>query len=218
MRKYKLILFDFDGTLMDTSPGIIHSMQEMLKALNLPQMSPDTIRSHIGPPAANFFDDNYDFPPKIANEMATTFERLFKSEDFLNANLYAGMDNLLPLLSSLGYLVGIATNKPFDHAMALLDHFGLSHFFDVVSCGDEDSPTKKDVIQKAIHSLHVDKSQTILFGDSKYDAEGAELAGIDFAAVTYGFGFTSDNDVKKYNHIECFHSVFEIQDYFKSIE
>ena len=191
LNKYKVVLFDLDGTLLDTSEGIFNSVRFAEKSLGLDPIPEEKLKTFIGPPPMSSYMANYGLPKEKAIE-ATNLHRLYGFErGVYEAKVYDGVPELLRILKTNEIKLGICTLKRQDIAEKVLTYFNLIDYFDViVGIDTQESLTKADTINIALASLnHRRKSDVVLIGDSLYDAEGAEDAGVDFIGVLYGFGF-----------------------------
>lgn len=190
--EYKVVLFDLDGTLLDTSPGIFNSVRFAEKSMGLNPIEDSRLKSFVGPPPVESYMRNYGVSKEIAVE-ATKYHRQYGAEHGIyEARVYDGIPELLSKLKSDGVLLGVCTLKRQDIAEKVLENFMLKDYFDViVGIDNQESLTKADTINIALEKLsYTDKSTVVLIGDSMYDAEGADKAKVDFIGVTYGFGLT----------------------------
>lgn len=196
------IIFDLDGTLMDTSEGVIHSVVYLLEKLGYEIPDNDMLKTFIGPPIKDRLIDLYNMLEDDALKAHMLFRKHYAKGDIYMAKAYDGMEEVLKKLCNAGYKLGVATNKREDHAILLLHRYELDQYFDVI-CGTdmEGKYTKSDVIESAIERLGVEKKDTVMIGDSDNDAFAAENIGIEFVAVTYGFGFKTEEQIRKYPHI-----------------
>lgn len=189
---YHTIIFDLDGTLADTSPGILETLRVIEEQLALPPCSDEEIRSIIGPPLQESFIRLYDKTYEEADEIAKIYRHYYDTHDMaFRACLQPGMQELLKYLKENGVPMAVATHKVVSQTTKALKAFGITHFFETVRCYDEESnPTKGQLILQALEDMGVtDRSGVLMVGDSIYDSEGAAEAGVDFAALTCGFGF-----------------------------
>ena len=194
-KKYSAILFDVDGTLLDTSEGIIKSVEYTVDNLNLRPLSEEEKKSFIGP---KIFDSLKNVYPELSEsevkDAAKIFRDRYSTVDLLKAKPYDGITELLKKLKKNNYLVGIATYKREDYALGIVRHFGIAEYCDCIEGSDFDGKlTKQDIINKCIDKLNTDKSKILMVGDTDNDKIGAENAGVDFLAVTFGFGYKPDN-------------------------
>ncbi len=196
--KYKVVLFDLDGTLLDTSPGIFGSVRFAEKSLGLNPIPETQLRNFVGPPPTESYMKNYGVSQKVAVE-ATKFHRQYGAEHGIyEAKVYDGIPELLEKLKSKGVKLGVCTLKRQDIAENILSNFCLKKYFDViVGIDNQESLTKADTIIIALNKLsYADRNSVVLIGDSIYDAEGAKKSNVDFIGVTYGFGLNTKSEVK----------------------
>ncbi len=212
MKRYDAVVFDLDGTLLDTSEGIWRSVSYVIETMKLPPVSDDVMRTFIGPPIQKSFARVYGLDEKEANAAADIFRNRYKDTDILLATPYGGIFEAIRSLSEAGVRSGVATYKRQDYAEKILVHFGFDKVCDVICGSDfEGKLTKKDIIENAVKSLGVsDKKKAVMVGDSDNDAIGASEMGVDFIGVTYGFGFDGDKDVDEYPNVGHAKSPMEI--------
>ena len=190
MKKYKAILFDVDGTLLDTSEGIISSVEYAIKEMGLDDIPYEVKKTFVGPPAQKSFQRVYGLSDEKAMEAATLFRSQYGSVDFCKGKVYNGVVDLLQYLKDNGYKIGVATYKREDYAQKTIDAFNLTPYCEVVIGSDfAGKLTKADIIDICIENLKTPKDEILMIGDTEHDKTGAEKAGVDFLAVTYGFGF-----------------------------
>lgn len=188
--KYKVVLFDLDGTLLDTSPGIFNSVRFAEKTLGLNPIPDNQLKNFVGPPPIESYKINYGVSEEIAIK-ATKYHRQYGAEyGIYEAKIYDGVPEMLNRLKNNGCILGVCTLKRQDIAENVLRNFDLFDFFDtVVGIDNQESLTKADTINIALENVNfTDRAKVVLVGDSMYDAEGAGKANIDFIGVTYGFG------------------------------
>ena len=203
MRRYDAVVFDLDGTLLDTSEGIGRSVAYVIKTMKYPEVSDEVMRTFIGPPIQRSFARVFGLDQDEANAAADMFRARYKESDILLARPYDGIFDTIRSLSKAGVRSAVATYKRQDYAEKILVHFGFDKVCDVICGSDlEGKLTKKDIIVNAIRKLGVsDKSRAVMVGDSDNDAIGAAECGVDFIAATYGFGFASAEDADEFSNI-----------------
>lgn len=188
--KFSLYVFDLDGTLIDSSPGIIKAARHTLKQFGKVMPDDKTLASFIGPPLKTSFSLLPDTDEKETEEMVTAFRKEYREKEILNARLYDGVLELCQRLSNNGIKLAIATNKPEEFAQRLIKHFQLYGLIHVI-CGADMKGTlqKADLIKKAMAlSEERDVESVVMVGDTIGDAKAAEACGIAFIGVSYGFG------------------------------
>lgn len=215
MNKYDLVIFDVDGTILDTTEGVLSSVRHTIKTMGYKMPDDDVLCTFIGPPIQDSFAKTYGLTGELLQEIAVIFRRHYKDIDLLKAVPYAGIYEVFETLSKRGIASAIATYKREDYAVTLLRHFGFDRYTGIMHGADhENRLKKKDIIEKCIRESGIaDKSRAVMIGDTEHDAVGAGLAGIDFIGVTYGFGFHSEGDVAKVQSVGCAGQAVEILSY-----
>lgn len=196
MKKYNTIIFDLDGTLIDTSEGIINCYNNTAKEYNKNIISRENFTGIIGCPLYVGFTKNYNMTDEEAKEAVIKYRNLYNEIGIYESKPYDGILDLLKKLKQNGYNVAVATLKLEKFAKLMLKNHELDKYIDVIFGPTESIEYKKsDLLKKVIKHFNVSKSEVILVGDSIYDSEGAKEIGIDFIGVTYGLGYNSIEDV-----------------------
>ena len=203
MQHFDIVVFDVDGTLLDTSEGVLASVKYTIGKHNLPEIDEETLRTFIGPPIQDSFARVYGLSGEILQELATTFRNQYKDVDLLKAVPYEGIFDVFEALLANGIKPAIATYKRQDYATKIMQHFGFDKYTDIIYGADHENKLKKrDIIELALKDSGVsDFSKAVMIGDSDNDAIGAEGIGTEFIGVTYGFGFRSKEDVNKFKNV-----------------
>ena len=186
----KLIIFDLDGTLLDTSDGILHCYHKTASMLNLRKNSVENDSIVIGGPLSDGFRTLYDIPDEETLAKAIdTYRNLYANEGITKFSAYNGIDTSLSELKSDGYQLGVATLKLEEYAKSMLKNAGLAKYFDIIhGWNGTEKCTKAYTVTKVLFEQKCLAKNAVLVGDSVYDKNGAEIAGVDFLGVTYGFG------------------------------
>lgn len=215
MKKYKLLIFDVDGTLLNPSEGVNNAVRYVIDKYKLPQLSTVELANFNGPPINLSFSKYYKVPDSQINEMVEDFRSQYKRKELLKAKIYPGIYDLFMKAIRAGYLIGIATYKREDYAKTLLEHFEFNKYTSAIFGADfQNLLSKKDIIAKCINYYNItDYSQVLMIGDSDNDARAAYNIGIDFLGVTYGFGFKKKEDMSSYHPVFCADTVYEIMSY-----
>lgn len=211
MKKYSLIIFDLDGTILDTSRGILNSVRYAEQNMGLEEAPIEIIQSFLGPPPKTQYQKVYMLNEEDAAR-ATIYHREYGSQKGIyEADIYQGIEELLAMLKQVNVKIAVATLKRQDIATKILGEFGLVDCFDrIIGMDENESFTKADLLENACKTLEVDLSDAVLIGDSNYDAIGAMEANMDFIAVTYGYGFHSVDDLSDYKHVAVCKDVREL--------
>ncbi len=188
---YKYILFDLDGTLTNPEIGITNSVMYALDKFGIKVENRKELHPFIGPPLTYSFQTFYGLS-KEESELAVKYYRENFSVNGLYENeVYDGVGNMLQNLKDSGKILIIATSKPEEFTLKILEHFDLLKYFDHVAGATMDGSRgeKADVIRHAIRISGIeDKSQAIMIGDRNYDILGAKENGLDSMGVLFGFG------------------------------
>ena len=189
----KVILFDLDGTLTDSGPGITACVQYALEKMGRPEPDLKKLEVFIGPPLMDQFMAYAGFSKEEAEEATKYYrERYTKTGMFENA-LYPGIEELLAYLKDQGCVLAVASSKPEVYVRQILEHFHLTGYFtEIVGAELEEGgiSKKEEVIEEALKRLHMESSRqdVVMVGDRCYDVLGAHACGIQCIGVAYGYG------------------------------
>ena len=195
MLRYDYALFDLDGTLTESGPGIINSVKYSLNAFGIHEEDDDNLRKFIGPPLIDAFRDYYGFNQKDAQTATNLYREYYKTQGIFENSLYCGIRDMLTTLSNAGVSLMVATSKPEHFCMQILDHFDISQYFSFVSAAlvNEGRTKKDEVIAHLLDSCCInDQSRIVMVGDRQYDILGAASFGLDSIGVTYGYGSSEE--------------------------
>ena len=196
---YSCVLFDLDGTLADTYPGIRASYSYAFRRLALPFPGEEFVREVIGAPLLEVFQNQCGLSHDRALQATAYYRTCYDREGKHMAQAYQGMSALLATLKARGKSLGLATLKNEIFAAEMLKNLGLVSYFDAIRGMDQgDTLTKAQLLKRCMEDLSAPAGETILVGDSEYDALGALETGIDFLAVTYGYGFPQGKGLGSY--------------------
>lgn len=210
----KTVLFDLDGTLLDTTEGVIDSVVYTIKQLGLQDLDYEELVQFVGPPIQQSFINKYGISEQEAQQAANCFRDYYKNKSLFKAKVYPNILELLQNLKNKRIKIGVATYKREDYAIQILEHFGVSKFCDCIHGADNNNKlTKKDIVNLCISELSNDISSTVLIGDTEHDALGAKEANIGFIGVLYGFGFKQGTDLAQYKNIGYFKTVKELENF-----
>jgi phosphoglycolate phosphatase len=193
-RTWSTILFDLDGTITDSAPGIVARLAKMFAALDLPVPSDEELLHWVGPPMLESFELRAGMTPTEALEALMVYRGISEEVGpWSGSAVYPGMAGLIKQVAASGIPTAIASSKPESQIHAVLGHFGLSEYFTVI-CGaseDETRSAKADVVAEALVRLNaegIDTTHVVLVGDRHHDVEGAAVHGIPTIMVEWGYG------------------------------
>ena len=188
----KTILFDLDGTLTDSGEGIINCASLALEHFGIPVPDRETMRVFVGPPLEKTFRE-FGVPADRTNEAIQVYRSRYIPIGKFENTPYPGIRELLETLQGHGHKLFVATSKPQNMSVEILEHFGLAEFFDDI-CGatlDGTRSTKEDVIAYLL-SRNQGNGELVMVGDTVYDILGAKAQGIPAIGVDWGYGKATD--------------------------
>lgn len=182
-----LVMFDLDGTLTDSAPGIIHSVRYALDKLGEKHPDMETLYKFVGPPLTDSFMEFCGFSEEKALLALQYYREYFSVDGKFENSVYNGIPDMLSDLKSKGLCLAVATGKPHLYAEQILDKFDLLKYFDFVAGSEFDGTRtqKSDLIRYAL--ANCEKTNGIMVGDRKYDIEGALCTGTVPIGVEYGY-------------------------------
>lgn len=189
--KKKAVLFDLDGTLIDSSEGIIKSVRYALDYYGMEEPDTGKLYQFIGPPLSESFQKYYGFSAEKAYEAVGVYRERYNKTGIYECSLYPGVKECIRTLKKKGYRIGMASSKPEESCRRILEHFDiLSLFDDVVGATfDGRRDKKEDVLQEVLYRWNDLLAENMyLIGDTIFDVEGAKAVGMPCIAVTFGFG------------------------------
>lgn len=188
---YQIILFDLDGTITDPGVGITNSVAYALKKWNITVSDRNDLYKFIGPPLQDSFREFYQFSPEECHQAVEYYREYYSQKGIFENKVYPDIEETLQLLKQANKKLLIATSKPEDYAVQILEHFHLAKYFDHI-CGanmDGTRTKKSDVINYALNTAGFSNpSQVIMVGDRKHDILGAKENRIDSVGVLFGYG------------------------------
>jgi phosphoglycolate phosphatase len=192
-RPYTAVLFDLDGTIVDSAPGITATLAYTFERLGEPVPSPAELLRWVGPPILDSFRDLAGFDADESQHALDIYREHYLSVGVYDASVYPGVGDVLRAIAAAGIPLSLATSKPETPARAVLEHFGLIEPFDELTGASDDEvrSAKKDVVEEALRRLAArgfDVSRPVLIGDRHHDVDGAAHHGVPTIFVTWGYG------------------------------
>ena len=187
------ILFDLDGTITDSAPGITASLAWLFESLGRPIPNPAELLRYVGPPLLDGFRDLAGFDTAQSAVALDLYRSHYVSTGLYDSSVYPGIAAVLSAIHASGIPLSLATSKPESSARLILDHFDLSKNFDIITGASEDEvrSAKADVVAEALlrfEAAGVDISNPVLVGDREHDVHGAAAHGVPTIYVRWGYG------------------------------
>ncbi len=186
---YPYVLFDLDGTLTDSAPGIIRSLVYAFGQSGVPVPPESTLYTWLGPPLEDTLTAHLG-SAEAAQQMILRYRERYIPIGMYENSVYAGMAELLADLHAAGAQIALATSKPHVYAKPIVTHFGLLPYFTYVGGATLNGriTTKAEVIGDVLHQLgNPDPAQCVMIGDRLHDVEGARHYHLPVIAVRHGY-------------------------------
>lgn len=191
--KYTTAVFDLDGTITDSCPGILNAIRYALKKRGIREPEENVLRSFIGPPLQKQFQEVFSLTEKEGAEMVSIYREYYGEQGIFENRVYDGVTEMLKRLKDAGVKILMATSKPEKYAKQIADHFEFEKYFDFIggACMDGTRTVKHEVIEYVLESCRIseaDRKNTVMIGDRHHDIEGAKQSGLHSIGVLYGYG------------------------------
>ncbi|WP_251440432.1 HAD hydrolase-like protein [Veillonella intestinalis] len=192
------VLFDLDGTLTDSAEGIKKSVIYALEKKGVPVPSDEILTLFIGPPIVDSLREHCHMNDADAEETYGYFKERYNTVGKFENKVYEDVERMLVTLRQTNTYVAVATAKPEPLAKEVLDHFGLTKYFEIIKGADNARGIvhKEDILKEALADMkEISSNRTkkeitgwYMVGDRKYDMEAAKKLNCRAVAVTYGYG------------------------------
>ena len=199
--RQKHILFDLEGSIVRSDPGITRGVQKSLEHFGIYEES-ENLKKFVGPPLVESYTKLYGLSLLQYEKALEIFHEYYRSTGIFECELYEGIEEMLKVLS-VEYRLYIATSKPEKEARRVIEHFGLDKYFTFVGGSDGDFNTKRStkaaVIEYVLKSNNIeDKTAAIMVGDKVHDIVGANTVGLKSIGILYGYGSMEEFDKANY--------------------
>jgi phosphoglycolate phosphatase len=194
---FTTILFDLDGTIIDSAPGITATLAYTFETMGLPVPPPAELLAYVGPPILDSFRDRAGMSLGEAAEALAIYRPRYLESGALDSSVFPGVAEVVRAVHAAGIPMSLATSKPETPATLMLSHFGLLHEFDIITGASDDEvrSSKEDVVAEALVRLAAfgaDLSRPVLVGDRFHDVEGASANGVPTIFADWGYGAASE--------------------------
>ena len=191
MKEYNYYIFDFDGTLVDSSEGIYNSIIYALKEFGIEESDREKLRYFIGPPLFHSFKHIYGVNNEESNLLVAKYRERYKVKGVLEALVYENVPEMLKALNEKGKKIAIASSKPKQFVDEMSKNLGIYDYYDYVSAEsfDKTHSSKEELINNVLeHFGNPNKEECLMIGDRFYDIDGAKATGLDSAGALFGLG------------------------------
>ncbi|NLG55946.1 MAG: HAD-IA family hydrolase [Rhodococcus sp.] len=193
-----VLLFDLDGTLTDSAPGIIECFRSALNDLGLPEPTAQQLEIVVGPPMLDTMktllpDEN------SAREGVQAYMRHYEAGGWANNAVFDGIPTVLDTATKRGYRLAVATSKNERLAIRILEHFDLAHYFEFIGGASDDGTrrAKADVIAHSLGALGITPGsgtpEITMIGDRDHDMRGAATWGLRAFFASWGYGAPAES-------------------------
>lgn len=185
--KYQAVIFDLDGTLTESSKGVLNGVRFAFDKLRITQPDEISLRRYLGPPLHRSFMEFSDFTAEQATLGQDYYREYYNETGAYENEVYPGIRLLLHTLKRQGVYLGVATHKPKETSIEILKAFDLYRYFDSVQgplFDEEPEPDKAELIRRA----NPKGLKAVMIGDRASDASAAHENGADSIAALYGYG------------------------------
>lgn len=189
--KYKYALFDLDGTLTDPYKGITKSVKYALEKLGFPIPEEKEMKRYIGPPLYFSFTHFDKMSDAQAHEAIIKYRERFETVGLYENSLLDGCRDCLEKIRSAGIILAVATSKPENMAVRILEHFRIAEYFAFIGGATRtlERSTKSEVIEYVLNTLEITKKhEAVMIGDRSHDIEGAKENELDSIGLLCGYG------------------------------
>lgn len=188
--KYQAIFWDLDGTLVDSGPGIMKSVQYALDHFGYPGQPEEKLRRFVGPALMDSFTQLYDLSEQQAKEAIHYYREMYDGGEKFDAIVYEGIPEVLAYLAQQGSDCMLVTSKPEYFAGQITAHFHIDSYFSYIASPSLTDPSsqKARLINRALADRHLKREEVIMIGDTHFDIDGAVQTGVASIGVLYGYG------------------------------
>ena len=190
--KYTTVLFDLDGTLVDSGIGVTNSVAYAMQKFGMTPPPRQELFKFIGPPLVQSFKEFCGFDDEKTTLAIKYYREYYSEKGILECTMYDGVLELLESLKQKGYKIALATSKPEIYATRVVENKGIMPYLDYLGAATTDEKTratKEAVIEYTLSMCdEKDRRKILMVGDRYFDINGAKAYGLDSVGVTFGYG------------------------------
>jgi phosphoglycolate phosphatase len=210
MKKYKLTIFDWDGTIMDSQQNIVNALTAVISELKLATRTLDELKNVIG---LGLTEAIFYLYPELDDsqnqQFATLYRRSFLSSKQAPPKLFNGISKMIHQLQSSGVMLAVATGKSRQGLQYSMDDSGLEKYFHATRCADETcSKPNPQMLEELLDEFSLSADEAVMIGDTEYDMQMANNIKMDAIAVSYGVH--EMHRLAKFNPITICHQVQDL--------
>lgn len=190
--KYTTVLFDLDGTLVDSGIGVTNSVMYAMEKFGIAPPSREELFKFIGPPLVQSFKEFCGFDEEKTTLAIKYYREYYSEKGILECTMYEDVLKVLKSLKQKGYKLALATSKPEIYAAQVVKNKGIFPYLDYLGAATTDEKTRatKEAVIEYVLDLceEKDNSKILMVGDRHFDINGAKSFGLDSVGVTFGYG------------------------------
>lgn len=216
MPLYDAVLFDVDGTLIDSATGILNTLAESFRAMGVDPENID-LRRYIGPPLRRSFGEHF-ADPALVEQATDIYRKSYAVKGSHECTLYSGVPAMLCRMHEAGITVCTATSKPTEVVTPILQELGIAPLINFIGGAsmDESRDTKTDVVRYVLEQPMLKGKRVLMVGDRHDDMRGAADCGLDAAAVLYGYG--AREELEPYDPVFYAESCRQLADFILDVQ
>ncbi|MDD3981003.1 MAG: HAD hydrolase-like protein [Spirochaetia bacterium] len=196
---YDNLMFDLDGTLTDSKPGLVNAVEYAVRKMGLAPLPSAIVDMFLGPPLFGSFEKYCGMDRETAKAAVSCFREYYAEKGVFENEPFEGVTELLKALKASEKRLFVATSKPTVTALQVCLHFDIDGYFTEILGSELDGSIieKHDIVGLLLSRHALDRSRTLMIGDRENDIAGGRKNGLDTAAVGYGYG--SEDELRQAN-------------------
>lgn len=210
MSKYKLVIFDWDGTVMDSAAKIISCMQTAAKACDLPVPTDSEVGHIIGISLRKAIKILFSLSDETkTDQVVDAYKEAFVYQDSTPSPLFDGAEEVFAALKSNGMTLAVATGKARRGLVRAWEQTNTAHYFSESRCADDaESKPSPDMLLQLLEVLQIPIEESVMIGDTTYDMQMAQTIGMDRVGVSYGVH--AQLHLEKHEPVAIIHDIKEL--------